>query len=81
LGRAHKLAFENRNIVIESEICACFYCLKTFKSSEIVEWAKDKNAGTAICPYCGIDAVIADMSELPIIDLDFLKQMYQRYFN
>ena len=81
LGRAHNLAFENRTAVMQSTSCACFYCLKTYSPFDIVEWIHDKNADTAICPLCGIDSVIADKSELPITDLEFLNQMYQRYFN
>ena len=81
LDRAYKLSFENHSTLVQSHTCACFYCLKTFSPSEIVEWIGDKDADTAMCPYCGIDAIIADKTGLPIEDFKFLNQMYQRYFN
>jgi hypothetical protein len=81
LSRAHALSFENRATLSQSNLCGCFYCLKTFSPSEILEWIDDKNADTAMCPYCGIDAIIAGKSEFPIDDMEFLKQMFHRYFN
>lgn len=80
LEQAHKSCFENRRLLESSDSCACFYCLHLFKATSIVEWIDDKNADTAMCPFCGIDAVIADRTQLPITDIDFLKQMQSRYF-
>ena len=80
LSRAHALAFENREALMQSTTFACFYCLKIFAQTDIVEWIDDKAANTAMCPFCGIEAVIVGKSELPINDLGFLKQMYRRYF-
>jgi len=34
----------------------------------------------AICPYCGIDAVIGSESGFPIDDPDFLKEMNEHWF-
>ena len=35
--------------------------------------------GTAVCPYCGIDAVIGESSGYPIT-AEFLKRMRKRWF-
>jgi hypothetical protein len=36
--------------------CGCYYCLKIYSPSKITEWCDSDQ--TAICPECGIDAVI-----------------------
>lgn len=36
---------------------SCYYCMRRFKASEIKEWV-DQGL-TALCPRCGIDAVVA----------------------
>lgn len=36
---------------------SCYFCLRVFLASAITEWT-DHNL-TAICPYCGVDAVVA----------------------
>jgi len=53
---AAKASFHNREEIKGAEECACYHCLETFPSAEVVEWA-DKDR-TAVCPRCGIDAVI-----------------------
>ncbi|WGL60086.1 hypothetical protein QEJ31_00520 [Pigmentibacter sp. JX0631] len=50
------LSFKNRNILEKYKKCSCFYCLKTFETSEITEYVD--NNETALCPYCGIDSVV-----------------------
>ena len=80
LERAHRFSFGNRTLVMQSTACICFYCLGTFDPSNIIEWIDDKDADTAMCPLCGIDAVIPSKSELPINDPQFIQQMRTRYF-
>lgn len=43
----------------------CFYYLKIFNPCENSEWIPDSQE-TAICPYCGIDSVIAESSNYSI---------------
>ena len=57
-----KFAMHNRELISNVSECSCYYCLKTFGSSEIKEWT-DKNDDTALCPYCSVDAVIPVYSE------------------
>jgi hypothetical protein len=82
LEAAHKHAIFNQREILQSQTCGCFYCLETFKPSEIIDWTDDENPKglTAICPHCNIDAVIGDKAGYPIADENFLKAMYQRWF-
>ena len=50
--------FKTKNEIKKSSTCGCFYCLKTFPASEVVEYW-DKNQ-TPVCPKCGHDSVIGD---------------------
>ena len=70
---AHRFSSGNRELLRQDQVCGCFYCLKIFHSKEIVQWIPE-GAGTAICPYCGTDAVIGEHSGYPITE-DFLKKM------
>lgn len=53
-----KLSINNKNNILDSVFCGCYYCLKIFDPKDIKEWV-DKSS-TAICPFCKIDAVIPD---------------------
>lgn len=79
---AHDAARYNRQALEKDGKCGCFYCLKLFALSEIEEWcpeAEDGEEVTAICPYCGIDAIIPESSGFPLT-LKFLKIMNKRWF-
>jgi hypothetical protein len=78
---AHKHAFLNREELLASTSCGCFYCLRIFPPGEIVEWIDTRNDidMTALCPYCGIDSVIGAASGYPITQT-FLKAMHQHWF-
>ena len=78
LENAHSFSMGNQAQLQQEQLCGCFYCRKIFLSSEIVEWVDDP-VGTAVCPYCGIDAVVGESSQLPITPA-FLKKMYQFWF-
>ena len=75
---AHKHCANHRNELYNSRACGCFYCCKVFNPSEIEDWCDEDN--TAICPHCGIDAVIGDASGFPVASEAFLKQMAQHWF-
>ncbi len=71
LIEAHKLCKNNRDgLGIK---CGCFYCLGVYNSLDIKRWVD--NGRTALCPKCGIDAVLAYEK-----DEVFLKQMHDRWF-
>ncbi|WP_238989864.1 cytoplasmic protein [Streptococcus uberis] len=73
----HKLELEN------DKVCGCFYCTEIYSPTEIDEWLIEDtmidHRGTAICPKCGIDAVIGESSGFPITK-EFLVNMQRRRF-
>lgn len=78
LKKAHKHSFKNKDELVKAGSGACFYCCKGFHTKEISKWA-DINGKTALCPYCGIDAVIAVGVGFDITS-EFLGEMHQRFF-
>jgi hypothetical protein len=81
LEAAHKHSIFNEKEVLQSNLCGCFYCMKTFTPSEIKEWIEEDNGtNTPRCPYCEIDSVIGDRSGYPISDENFLKAMHKHWF-
>lgn len=77
---AHKVCFRNRDAVMQSKQCGCFYCLSIFPPTEVTEWIKEDNdAYTARCTKCGIDSVIPDAFGFPL-DAVFLATMKKWWF-
>lgn len=74
---AHRHSIRHRSEVLASSMCGCFYCRRQFLPNTIEVWAD--NGGTAICPNCGIDAVIGDASGFPVT-VEFLSQMHDHWF-
>jgi len=83
-----KLAVYHKNSIVTDEFCGCYHCLKIFSPSEIFDWcdvlelcdSRDEGeceGETALCPYCGIDAVLGESSGYPV-NAEFLRQM--RYY-
>ena len=82
LEAAHKKSSLHRNEILASKTCGCFYCKRTFASTEVKEWWDphgDPNGATAVCPHCGIDSVIGDASGYDLTP-EFLADMHQRWF-
>jgi hypothetical protein len=77
LVAAKALASRHRSALEASSRCACFFCFRAFPTSEIKAWI-DANT-TALCPRCGVDAVLGNASGLSISD-GFLRKMHQHYF-
>jgi hypothetical protein len=71
----------NRDELLLSERCGCFYCGAIFLPVEVNEWTDEKEGvgQTALCPRCGIDAVIGSASGYPIT-ADFMEMMKQYWF-
>jgi len=58
-------AFKNKEKILSSAKCVCYYCCKTFLAKDVVEYCKEKSGGeTALCPNCGIDSVIGDSDSI-----------------
>lgn len=79
LIKAHKLSYANRARLESARTCGCFYCLNVFTPDQIIDWSLDEPDETAICPFCGIDAVIGDNEGFPLTK-GFLEAMYSEWF-
>lgn len=77
LKLAHSYSVFHRVAVEDSSECACFSCLKSFASSQIVEWVDEGT--TALCPYCQLDSVLPDTCPFPL-SYRFLEEMNNYYF-
>lgn len=72
-ARVH--ASKHRVELEAGERCGCFFCFRTFPPSAIKAWI-DANQ-TALCPHCGIDAVLGCAQR---IDNKFLRGMHEHHF-
>jgi hypothetical protein len=75
-SRLHRHTRANRMELEASEVCGCIACERIYFPSEIVRWAED---GTAMCPHCGVDAVVGSASEIPIMP-GVLRRAHERWF-
>lgn len=63
---AFRRSIRNKGDLDNTSKCGCYYCKEIFSPSEITEWC---DAGeTAICPHCGIDAVIPESPDFKITE-------------
>ena len=79
---AHAHSSGHRAEIERSTQCGCFYCLACFPPAEISNWVDPDAAGlgtTALCPRCGIDAVIGAEAGYPLTP-EFLTRMRTRWF-
>ena len=67
----------NRSFLAGDTRCGCFHCQQTYRADEITEWVDDGQ--TAICPRCGVDAVLSARSDA--LTADFLARMHERWFS
>jgi hypothetical protein len=68
----------HRKQLLASETAACFYCFASFAPAAITEWTDGEPTGlTAICPQCGVDAVVGFNGA---VDTAWLKAAHQRGF-
>ncbi len=85
LESLHKLCGWHEDVVRRSNRCGCFHCLEFFSPREIVDWIEEpadcpRGAGkTAVCPRCGIDAVLPDTTGDELTG-SLLSQMQHRWF-
>jgi hypothetical protein len=77
LTSAYQHSIRHRVEVLRSDVCGCFHCLSVFETSTIKNWID--TGQTAMCPRCGIDAVIGSASGFDLSD-DLLGAMRARWF-
>jgi hypothetical protein len=65
---AHKHSANHRDAIEASDLCGCFHCLATFPPTRIAEWidGDGERGTTALCPSCGVDAVVGSASGIAI---------------
>lgn len=89
LDAAHSHCIRNLREIEDSALCGCFHCETTFPPGAVEDWYdEDKEettrerraAATALCPRCGIDAVIGDASGFAIADPRFLNALKEHWF-
>lgn len=73
----HRHASFNRDEIERSSWCGCFYCKEKYPVADVEDYIDDGQ--TALCPHCGIDAVIGDASGVALTPQLF-SGMYQKYF-
>lgn len=86
---AHGHLTNNRAEIDASRLCGCCSCTEIFETEEITAWtgldtssfdnADEVEAGTAVCPRCGAEALLGDRAGFPITT-DFLNRMFQAWF-
>lgn len=78
---AHDHSSNHRAEFAGSAICGCFCCCATFPPEQIEDWVHEVNGEgqTALCPKCGIDAVIGDRAGFGV-SREFLNRMKLHWF-
>ena len=73
-------SIRNEESILKSNLCGCFHCISIFPATDIKETVVEKDGfKTAICPICGIDAVLGDASvEITTELLDALNKHYYK---
>jgi hypothetical protein len=87
LESIHRFCDQHRNLLEQSERAGCFYCRRFFDPREIKDWidgarleSGDLADGvTALCPRCGIDAVLPSAAPIKL-DADLLAEMHRYWF-
>ena len=71
INLAPKYAFHNAEEIKKSKRVGCWHCQKLYAATEIRQYTD--NGKTAICPFCGTDAVLPD-SDLSV-DMKLLENV------
>jgi NAD-dependent SIR2 family protein deacetylase len=76
MRRAPLIAFHNKSEIDFCQECGCYHCLKVFPKEEIKKWTD--NSKTALCPHCGVDAVLPNTAYS--LTEEVLKPIYEYWF-
>lgn len=76
----NKQTANNREALAAVRECGCFSCGSRFAPSAIKVWEDEELGGkTALCPYCGVDAVVVGTPSLPL-STALLSALYEYWF-
>jgi hypothetical protein len=79
--RAHAHCTANRQEILRSIDCGCFFCGAIFPPGDVYHWTPEYGGGeSAWCPECGMDSVIGSASGYPI-STEFLQRMHDYWFS
>ena len=78
-NKYHSHTIRNQREIDQSMYCHCISCCKSYPSPIVMNFIKDGEGETALCPYCGVDAVIGDGCGLEI-NPDILKALNKIWF-
>lgn len=76
LSLFYSSAVSNEESIRASTVCACYYCIKRFSTSEVYEFTIGRSA---ICPHCGIDCLVGD-STGAYLSIELLEIMHHQWF-
>ena len=77
--RIHIKCNKNRKDLQKAKKCGCFCCLRIFSTKEIKEYI-DLEGETALCPYCEVDSVIADVVSGYKVTPKLLNDLHEFFF-
>jgi hypothetical protein len=77
LEALHRQSSGHRQALSAADKVGCFYCRKTFKPTEILDWVD--SGGTALCPRCGIDSVVPETAQ-HTLTAELLHDMHAYWF-
>ncbi len=77
IKEAIKHATSNETEIKKSKKAGCYYCLKVFDASEVIDYLTVER--TALCPYCTIDSVLSDSSGYNL-DTEILTELHNFWF-
>lgn len=95
LQRLHSQSIHHRQVLEDKGYAGCFYCLQQFPSVQISQWIdvvphplgvpEEPNTvavrgNTALCPCCGVDAVLPDQGITPSETAYLLERMHEHWF-
>ena len=78
LEEAKRHSFDNETEILRSKEAGCFFCRQIFDARLIQNWIDEKGVTKAICPECGMDAVVGD-AEVPLSHA-LLKEMNEAFY-
>ena len=74
-----KHTHNNEIEILHSKTCSCIFCRQHYDARTVNDWVNDERGMSAICPECGMDAVIGDNGGEPL-DKDTLKALNLAFF-
>ena len=79
LVELQKRTHNNEIEILRSKTCSCLFCRQTYDARKVNDWINDERGMSAICPECGMDAVVGDNGGEPL-DKTTLKEANLAYY-